>query len=141
MITATIDSSGLRAKLEALSAAMKSQTVALNIGGQLLIALIGRRATSGKGLAGPMPSYSPQYAKWRQRKGFQTSHRDLNVSGQMQGAMTILSNDGRNITVGFPEGFQRDKADWNQQIAAWFGAISSERSQVMDVIRKSLAIK
>lgn len=94
-----------------------------------------QRLQSGIGVNdGPMPPYTPKYAKQKGRSG----PRDLLVTGSMLRAM-IARRNGHAVDIVFANAKEARKAFYNHQRYPWFGVSPKDRAKLASLLQRIAA--
>lgn len=100
----------------------------------------------GKGKRGtPLGQVTPSgksvkfanYAAYKKALG-KSGNRDLELSGRMLGALSIVDLTPTSVTVGFTRAEEELKAQGNQARDPWFGLSPADRSYILSVINGML---
>ena len=89
----------------------------------------------GVGLRKKMKKYSPEYKKWKKKKGRQVSFRDLTMSGRMLNSLS-LTKIGDEVKIFFKGKEEQEKASGNQKRAAFFGIGKTEKKIVKSAMKE-----
>lgn len=127
----------------------KGKPVSLNllpiarVMGTLQLANIGRRLSKGLGLQdSKMPGYSKATKAYRQKRGRQTGHRDLLMTGRMRGDMHIseVTQQGTIAwaTISFATSHSRMIAARHQHVSPWFGISRQDKASLVSALQKRL---
>ena len=102
---------------------------ALDVTSQKGIEMILNRTAKGRGYQTRFPSYNPQYAKFRQKKGRQSKFVDLNFTGKMTGAIRRKMDKPRlTAEIGFTRAAEATKAFYTNKKRPWFGFSTREQN-------------
>jgi len=100
------------------------------------------RISEGKGLdGGSMKPYSEGYKKQREKRGRQSSRRDLSMTGKMLGGIHLAGvkphANGVRAEIGIAGARNREIALYHQRKTPWFGFTDSElREMQMDLKKR-----
>ena len=82
----------------------------------------------------------PDYSAMKQFLGH-SGLRDLELSGKMQGAMTVVESGGDSIEVGFTREEERAKMQGNERWASMWGISEKDSEKVSEMIDEIIAAK
>jgi len=102
----------------------------------------------GKGAKGGFPRISRTgksmvFADYAQRKKAlgKSGKRDLELSGRMLGALSVVRARASSVEIGFTRAAENDKAAWNQAREEWFGLAPQDQATVLEAAEAIFAAK
>lgn len=130
-VNAEIDTSSLDAHFKRLGSQFsKDIAKGLAATAERGIGVILDRTAKGRGYKAPFPAYTPQYAKFRAKKGRSTSP-DLNFSGKMTGSMRSKVNAPElTAEIYFSRAAEAKKAVANNRKRPFFGFNNIEKNRL-----------
>lgn len=95
------------------------------------------RTLAGEGINGSLGSYSPGYARYRQKKGRPIDHVYYSFSGQMrQSINTSVRQEGTNVIGEIaPSSGQNPKVVYTHRRSPWFGLTETEKRKAIETIK------
>jgi len=112
---------------------------ALGLALQKVVLSLNQRTKAGKSVEGsPFADYTPEYAKFKSRKGRSIAPPDLTFSGAMLRAIQFSVKRTANAIIGriyFNSAKEANKARGNQEKRPFFGLSKEERDLVIDIVR------
>ena len=136
-----IDAKGMERRLREISMQLPGNVrKALNVTAMYAESYLLNRTEQGRGYRGPFEPYSIGYAKFRSKKGRQTSFVDFNFSGRMLSSIkhTVKSNEA---IIGFTRATEAKKAAMLNSKRPWFGFNNGEQAKIRKFFYKSLTSK
>lgn len=113
--------------------------------GTAAVKLAGKRQFIGPQAKGPLAqeTRSRKSMKFANREAYKralgkSGKRDLEESGRMLNAMTIVANEPDHITLGFSREEEQLKALGNQRISPWFGLSPNDVSQLTPFVTEQV---
>lgn len=91
----------------------------------------GTKDVSGRGLG----TYSDPYKKYRQKRGRQTAHVDLELTGSLRRDIKVIQENAK-VAIAVPSSLERAKIGYleKQFSTTIFDITSDEKQEIMDVI-------
>lgn len=91
----------------------------------------GTKDISGRGLG----TYSDPYKKYRQKRGRQTAHVDLELTGSLRRDIKVIQENAK-VAIAVPSSLERAKIGYleKQFSTTIFDITSDEKQEIMDVI-------
>lgn len=91
----------------------------------------GAKDISGRGLG----TYSDPYKKYRQKRGRQTAHVDLELTGSLRRDIKVIQENAK-VAIAVPSSLERAKIGYleKQFSTTIFDITTDERQEIMDVI-------
>lgn len=81
----------------------------------------------------------PNYAAYKKALG-KTGQRDLELSGSMLRAITIVRIEKNAVVIGFTRDDERKKAEGNEKIDHWFELSPSDQARVIAVFEQAYGV-
>lgn len=111
-----------------------------SLGGRQVLTQADLRAARklGRGASQTPSKKSVKFADWAAYKRFlgKSGNPDLQLSGAMLNAMTIVRQDQKSVTYGFTREQERQKAQGNERRRPWFALAPVEQKNLGDEITR-----
>lgn len=94
----------------------------------------GAKDITGKGLG----SYSDPYKKYRQKRGRQIAHIDLEMTGSLRRDIKVIQENAK-VAIAVPSSIERNKVGYieNRYKTAIFDISQNERDEIMNTIENN----